>query len=178
MPERGNHPGPLLMWDALFPPSQSVRTSSCPGQETAARRPPGRRGGLSPLAPPSPPSLASTPPQGKGSEEPCRPETCSDQKLSQGKAGSDALPISAPDPVPPLSSVPPGSYLAKSKFQPLSCMGFPGGASGKEPACQCRRNKRCIFDPWVRKIPWRKTQQPIPVFLPGESPWTEEPGRL
>ena len=31
--------------------------------------------------------------------------------------------------------------------------GFPGGASGKEPACQCRRHKRCRFDPWVKKIP-------------------------
>ena len=28
-----------------------------------------------------------------------------------------------------------------------------GGASGKEPACQCRRWKRCGFDLWVRKIP-------------------------
>ena len=25
------------------------------------------------------------------------------------------------------------------------------------------------FDPWVRKIPWRRAWQPIPVFLPGES---------
>ena len=25
------------------------------------------------------------------------------------------------------------------------------------------------FDPWVRKIPWRKKQQPTPVFLPGKS---------
>ena len=48
-------------------------------------------------------------------------------------------------------------------------MSFPGGASGKEPACQCRRCKRCTFDPWVRKIPWRMAWQPIPVFLPGES---------
>ena len=43
------------------------------------------------------------------------------------------------------------------------------GASGKEPAWQCRRHKRCGFDPWVRKITWRMAQQPIPVFLPGES---------
>ena len=34
------------------------------------------------------------------------------------------------------------------------------------------------FDPWVRKIPWRRAWQPTPVFLPGESPQTEEPGRL
>ena len=56
--------------------------------------------------------------------------------------------------------------------------GFPGGASGKEPICQCRRRKRCEFDPWVKKIPWRRAWQPAPVFLPGEFPWTEEPGRL
>ena len=43
-------------------------------------------------------------------------------------------------------------------------MGFPGGASGKEPACQCRRCKRLGFDPWVGKIPWRKAWQPTPVF--------------
>ena len=24
------------------------------------------------------------------------------------------------------------------------------------------------FDPWVRKIPWRRAWQPTPVFLPGE----------
>ena len=28
---------------------------------------------------------------------------------------------------------------------------------------------RCGFDPWVRKIPWRRAWQPTPVFLPGES---------
>ena len=39
--------------------------------------------------------------------------------------------------------------------------GFPGGASGKEPACQCRRHKRCGFDPWVGKTPWRRAWQPI-----------------
>ena len=36
----------------------------------------------------------------------------------------------------------------------------------------------CGFDPWVRKIPWRRAWQPTPLFLPGESPWTEEPGGL
>ena len=46
---------------------------------------------------------------------------------------------------------------------------FLGGVSGKEPACQCRRAKRCGFDPWVGKIPWRRAWQPTPVFLPGES---------
>ena len=36
--------------------------------------------------------------------------------------------------------------------------------SGKESICQCRRSKRCMFDPWVRKIPWRRKRQPTPVF--------------
>ena len=42
-------------------------------------------------------------------------------------------------------------------------LGIPRWHSGKESACQCRR---LGFDPWVRKIPWRKKRQPTPVFLP------------
>jgi len=57
-------------------------------------------------------------------------------------------------------------------------LGFPDGASGKEPTCQCRRHKRYGLDRWVRKIPLRRAWQPTPVFSPGESLWTEEPGRL
>ena len=47
--------------------------------------------------------------------------------------------------------------------------GFPGGSRSKEPASQCRRHKWHGFDPWIRKIPWRRPWQPTPVFLPGES---------
>ena len=47
-------------------------------------------------------------------------------------------------------------------------MGFPGGAGGKESACQCRRHKRHWFDPWVRKLPWRRKWKPTPVLLPGK----------
>ena len=46
--------------------------------------------------------------------------------------------------------------------------GFPGGTSGKQTACQCRRHKRCGFDSWVGKIPWRRKWQPTPIFLPGK----------
>ena len=64
--------------------------------------------------------------------------------------------------------------------EPFSLMcsytGLPWWLSGKESACQRRR---CMgFNPWVGNIPWRKKWQPTPVFLPGESLWTEEPGRL
>ena len=41
--------------------------------------------------------------------------------------------------------------------------------SHKESACQCRRHKRCGFDPWARKIPWRRKWMPSTVFLPGKS---------
>ena len=44
--------------------------------------------------------------------------------------------------------------------------GFPGGAGGKESACQFRRYQ---FDPCVGKIPWRRKWQPTLVFLPGKS---------
>ena len=55
---------------------------------------------------------------------------------------------------------------------------FPGGTSGKEPACQCRRHRWHGFNPWVGKIPRRRSWQATPGFLPGESPRTEEPGLL
>ena len=44
-----------------------------------------------------------------------------------------------------------------------------GGASGKEPACQCRRHKRSEFNSLIRKIPWKRTRQATPGVLPGES---------
>ena len=30
-------------------------------------------------------------------------------------------------------------------------------------------HKKCRFNPWVKKIPWRRAWQPSPIFLPGES---------
>ena len=45
-------------------------------------------------------------------------------------------------------------------------LGFPCSSAVKKICLQCRR---CGFDSWVRKIPWRKKWQPIPVFLPGKS---------
>ena len=56
--------------------------------------------------------------------------------------------------------------VSKKNFSQLNC--FPGGPSGKEPACQCRGHKRHGFNPWVRKIPWRRKWQSTLVFLSGE----------
>ena len=53
--------------------------------------------------------------------------------------------------------------------------GFPGGSVGKESTCNAGDSG---LDPWVGKIPWKRAWQPIPVFLPGESPWTEESGGM
>ena len=46
---------------------------------------------------------------------------------------------------------------------------FPGGTRGKEPACQCRRHRRRSFNPWFRKIPWKRAWKPTQVFLLGKS---------
>ena len=47
------------------------------------------------------------------------------------------------------------------------CMfiGLPRWLSGKEFTCQCRR---CSFDSWVGKSPWRRAWKSTPGFLPGE----------
>ena len=43
--------------------------------------------------------------------------------------------------------------------------GLPGGSDSKESTC----NSGDQIDPWVRKIPWRREWQPIPVFFPRKS---------
>ena len=55
---------------------------------------------------------------------------------------------------------------------------LPRWCSGKESTYQCRRHRIWGFDPWVRKIPWMRKWQLVPVFLPGKIPWTEEHGEL
>ena len=42
----------------------------------------------------------------------------------------------------------------------------PGGSAGYR---NCLQDRRSGFNPWVRKIPWRRAWQPTPVFLPGVS---------
>ena len=53
---------------------------------------------------------------------------------------------------------------------------------GASPVAQTVKSPPTVrkpgFDPWVGKIFWRRAWQPTPVFLPGEPPWTEEPGGL
>ena len=52
---------------------------------------------------------------------------------------------------------------------PADLSGLPRWLIGWRICLQCRRRRKCGFDPWVEKIPWRRAWQPIPVYLPGES---------
>ena len=73
-------------------------------------------------------------------------------------------------------------WLSTHRIQKI--WGLPGSASAQEPACQCRIYKRCGFDPWVGKMPWRRKCQPTLVFLSGKphgqrslagySPWVHK----
>ena len=47
--------------------------------------------------------------------------------------------------------------------------GFPGGSDGKE----CLQRRRSGFNPCVRKMSWRRKQQPTPAFS-WEISWPEE----
>ena len=47
-----------------------------------------------------------------------------------------------------------------------------------EPACPCRRCKRCSFNPWVGKIPLEEGKATYSSILAWRIPWTGEPGDL
>ena len=53
-------------------------------------------------------------------------------------------------------------YIGLDKVQSW----LPWWLSGKKSTCQWRRSG---FDPWIRKILWRRKWKPTPVFLPGKS---------
>ena len=50
---------------------------------------------------------------------------------------------------------------------PMRSMSFQGGSVVKERVILPSR--KCRFDSWVRKIPWRRQLEHTPVFLPGKS---------
>ena len=72
------------------------------------------------------------------------------------------------------------SIPCRFNFDRMSASGrdSPGGASGEEPACCCRRCKRCGFNPWVRKIPLEEGIATHCSILAWRIPWTEKLGRL
>ena len=48
-------------------------------------------------------------------------------------------------------------------------VGLPGWLSDKESAFSAEDTGACAFNPWVRRILWRRKWEPTPLFLPGES---------
>ena len=54
-----------------------------------------------------------------------------------------------------------GCWALKDGFEKGSGCGIPRWLSWWRICLQCRRHG---FDPWVGKIPWRRTWQPTPVF--------------
>ena len=77
--------------------------------------------------------------------------------------------ILSPEPL-----VTPSEKTSSLSFHSSLLRGFPGGSDGRIHL----QFRRPGFGPWVGKIPWRRAWQPTLVFLPRESPWTEEPGGL
>ena len=59
---------------------------------------------------------------------------------------------------------PPHKPTSQKTWVHHGLLGFPGGSAVKNPPV-----RRCSFNPWVRKIHWRRKWQPTPVFLPGRS---------
>ena len=55
---------------------------------------------------------------------------------------------------------------------------FPGGASGKETACQCRIRKRLGVRSLGREDPLQEGMATHSSILAWRIPWTEEPGKL
>ena len=65
------------------------------------------------------------------------------------------------------------THAADAGARYLVPLGFPGGASGKEPTCQCRRCKRRRI---VQSL--EEGMATHPCILAWRIPWTEEPGGL
>ena len=70
------------------------------------------------------------------------------------------------------SQTQPQKHLAREDLS------FPGGAGGKEPACQYRRHKRQIRHLGLGKISLEEGMATHSSILAWRIPWTEEPGEL
>ena len=74
-----------------------------------------------------------------------------------------------------------GFYVSNNLWVYPQAHGLPWCSDGKESTCNVGdlgSIEPPRFNLWVGKIPWKKTWQLTPVFLPGDSQWTEEPGCL
>ena len=70
------------------------------------------------------------------------------------------------------------SSIPRLGRSPGEGIGYPLHYSQVSLVAQSVTNPPTMWEIWVGTISWGRAWQPTPVFLPGESPWTEEPGRL
>ena len=73
------------------------------------------------------------------------------------------------------------SFLAQIIRESVFCsssLGFPGGASGQEPACQCTRYNEIWVQFLGREDPPEEVMAIHSSILAWRNPWTEEPGWL
>ena len=72
------------------------------------------------------------------------------------------------------------SSIPRSGRSPREGIGYPLQYSWTSLVAQTVKNLPVMWETyvqsWVGKILWRQAWQPTPVFLPGESLWTEGPG--
>ena len=74
------------------------------------------------------------------------------------------------------------SSIPRSGRSPGEGIGYPLQYSRASQVAQMVKNLPAMQETWVRSLGWEdpleEDMTTPPVFLPGESPWTEEPGRL
>ena len=69
------------------------------------------------------------------------------------------------------------SLIPGSRSSPGEGIGYPLQYSWASLMVQTVKNLSAMWETWVQslcwKIAWRRAWLPIPIFLPGESPWTD-----
>ena len=73
-------------------------------------------------------------------------------------------------------------FLPGLGSSPGEGIGYPLQYSWASFVAQMVKNPPAMGETWLWSLGWedplRRAWQPTPVFLPGDSPWTEEPGSL
>ena len=74
-----------------------------------------------------------------------------------------------------------GGWIAELGRCPGEGIGYPLQYSCASLVARMVKNLPTVWETWVQSLGWKdpwKAWQPTPVFLAGESPWTEKPGGL
>ena len=79
---------------------------------------------------------------------------------------------------PPAEQETPVQFLGQEDPLKMGQATYPLLYSWASLVVQLLKNLPAMQETWVSMIPWRGAGLPTPVFLSGESPWTEEPGGL